>query len=77
MKFPLHANVFVHLDNHSRGIEHTAARLRAEGIEQCALSAGLVCVTANRRHFDRVAGLQVEDWTAWLRVCAGDIHLPR
>ena len=138
MKFLLDANVFVHLGNHSCGFEQIAARLRTEGIEQCALSAitayelrylllrgpgrvkkenierlevafrsvrrvlpidgamaeagavlrdrlqqsgrdigindcltaahalsaGLVCVTANRRHFDRVAGLQVEDWTA-------------
>ena len=138
MKFLLDANVFVHLGNHSCGFEQIAARLRTEGIEQCALSAitayelrylllrgpgrvkkenierlevafrsvrrvlpidgavaeaaavlrdrlqqsgrdigindcltaahalsaGLVCVTANRKHFDRVAGLQVEDWTA-------------
>ncbi len=138
MKYLLDANVFVHLGNHSRGYENIAARLRNEGIEQCALSAitayevrylllrgpgrvkrenierleiafrsvrrvlplsgavaesaavlrdqlqrrgrdigindcltaahaleaGLVCVTANRKHFDRIDGLQVEDWSA-------------
>lgn len=39
MKYLLDANVFVHLGNHSKGFEHIAERLRAEGIEQCALSA--------------------------------------
>jgi predicted nucleic acid-binding protein len=29
-----------------------------------ALSRGLVLVTANVRHFSRIAGLRVEDWTA-------------
>ena len=28
-----------------------------------AIAAELVCVTANRRHFDRVAGLSVDDWS--------------
>ena len=27
-----------------------------------ALSLGLVCVTKNQRHFDRVPGLRVENW---------------
>lgn len=27
-----------------------------------ALSLGLICVTNNKRHFDRVPGLQVENW---------------
>ena len=39
MKFPLDANVFVHLGNHICGFEQIAARLHTEGIEQCALSA--------------------------------------
>ncbi len=138
MKHLLDANVFVHMGNRSRGHEHINERLRAVGIEQCALSAitafelrylllrgpgrvksenierlavafasvrkvlpitgevaeaaavlrdrlqgegrgigindcltaahaqisGLVCVTANRKHFDRVRGLSVDDWTA-------------
>nr|WP_286195119.1 PIN domain-containing protein [Agrobacterium sp. Ap1] len=29
-----------------------------------ARSRGLIVVTNNRREFDRVAGLRVEDWTA-------------
>ena len=28
-----------------------------------AMVAGLTCVTANRKHFDRVPGLLVEDWS--------------
>ena len=28
-----------------------------------AMVAGLICVTANRKHFDRVPGLAVEDWS--------------
>ena len=39
------------------------------GINDCltaahAQTSGLVCVTANRKHFDRVRGLPIEDWTA-------------
>lgn len=29
-----------------------------------ALARGLIVVTGNRREFERVAGLRVEDWTA-------------
>lgn len=29
-----------------------------------ALVSGRVCVTANRQHFDRVAGLAIEDWSS-------------
>ena len=138
MKFLLDTNVFVHLGNQSRGWVGIAQRIRAVGIEQCAMSAmsayelrylllrgpgrikrenierlsaafasvrqvlpitgavaekaailrvdlqaqgldiglpdcviaaqalgaGLSCVTANRKHFDRINGLAVEDWSS-------------
>lgn len=39
------------------------------GINDCltaahAIATGLVCVTANRKHFDRIDGLIIEDWSA-------------
>lgn len=44
------------------------SRGRDIGINDCltaahAIRAGLICVTANRKHFDRIAGLAVEDWS--------------
>lgn len=47
------ANAIAYLANHSRGHQHISERLR---------SAGLICVTANRKHFDRITGLVVEGW---------------
>lgn len=57
-------------------VAETAAALRVElqtkgrdiGLNDCviaaqALHANLVCVTANRKHFDRVRSLGVADWT--------------
>ncbi len=57
-------------------VAEIAAALRVElqtkgrdiGLNDCviaaqALHANLVCVTANRKHFDRVRGLDVTDWT--------------
>lgn len=80
MKYLLDANVFVHLGNHRRGYEkiaEAAAVLRDRlqqagrdiGINDCltaahAIATGLVCVTANRKHFDRIDGLIIEDWSA-------------
>lgn len=61
----------------SGDVAEAAAVLRARlqqsgrdiGIHDCltgvhAIAAGLVCVTANRKHFDRIEGLVVEDWSS-------------
>lgn len=58
-------------------VAEAAAALRVElqtkgrdiGLNDCliaahALQTGITCVTANRKHFDRVRGLKVADWTA-------------
>jgi tRNA(fMet)-specific endonuclease VapC len=47
-----------HLERQGRPIEMSDTMIAAH-----ALSSGCTLVTNNRKHFERIAGLTVEDWT--------------